>query len=213
MEFIDSEPGGVNEFTNNMIFTTPKLPNMAGVKFDSEFLPDYAVIPNTYGGGHYVDFEQLVGTEKDGYYGQGEGDLNVSRVLVNENNGFTYGFNNSNVGGVTTDSVTQANLVSTGWEMKIPFELIGVEFPTSGIIKIQAIITSPMSAASKWISNQSLPGIKNTAGIQGEAGTGNAGDYTSSPGNQYYSYEYDIIPEPVAIYYLSFIIYYLKRKL
>ncbi len=212
MLFIDSKDGGINEFTDSMTFTTPKLPNMVGVKFDSEFLPDYAVIPNTYGGGHYVDFEQLVGTEKDGYYGQGEGDIFISRILVNENNGFTYGFNNSNVGGVTTGSVSQASSVSTGWEMEIPFELIDVELPASGIIKVQVIITSPMSASSKWISNQSLPGINNASGIQGEAGTGNAGDYTTASGNQYLSYEYDVIPEPVAIYYLSFIIYYLSMR-
>ena len=207
MLFIDSEPGGINEFTNGMVFTTPKLPNMAGVKFDSEFNPDYAVIPNTYGGGHYVDFEQLVGTEKDGYYGQGEGDIFISRILVNENTGFRYGFNDSNVGGVTTDSVAQAGSVSTGWEMEIPFELIGIIPPTDGVIKVQAIITSPMSSSSRWMSNQSLPGIANTSGIQGNLDDGgNVGDYTSAPGNQFASYEYESVPEP---FYLSFIIFYL----
>ena len=204
MFFIDSKSGGINEFTSSMTFTSPKLPNMAGVKFDSNFSPDFAVIPNTYGGGHYVDFEQLEGSENDGYYGQGEGDLNVSRTLVNENNGFKYGLNNSNVGGVTTDDVSQASSVSTGWEMEIPFELIDVEIPTNGIIKIQAIITSPMEPGNKWISNQSLPGIANSSGIQGDAGTGNAGDYTTAAGNQYFSYEYDVIPEPVLGFLILF---------
>ena len=204
MFFIDSKSGGINEFTSSMTFTSPKLPNMAGVKFDSNFSPDFAVIPNTYGGGHYVDFEQLEGSENDGYYGQGEGDLNVSRTLVNENNGFKYGLNNSNVGGVTTDDVSQASSVSTGWEMEIPFELIDVEIPTNGIIKIQAIITSPMEPGNKMISNQSLPGIANSSGIQGDAGTGNAGDYTTAAGNQYFSYEYDVIPEPVLGFLILF---------
>jgi PKD repeat protein len=175
MLFVDSRPGGINAFSNSMSFTSPKLPNMAGVTFDAGFAPDFAVIPNTYGGGHYVDFEQLDGAGKDGYYGTGTGDLNVSRVLVNQNTGFRYGLNNSNVGGVTASSTNGAGSVSTGWEIELPFELLDIVGPTAGSVRVQAIITSSMGSSSKWISNQSLPGIGNTAGIQGQLSSGAPG--------------------------------------
>ena len=95
--------------------------------------------------------------------------------------------------------------------MEIPFDLIGIELPTNGTIKIQAIITSSMEPASKWTSNQSLPGIQNTAGIQGNLDNGgNAGDYTSAPGNQYYTYEYDEIPEPIGFWIIGLLVFLIK---
>ncbi|GEM_PF-824747 len=175
MLFIDSRPGGIAAFSNGMSFTSPKLPNLVGVTFDAGFMPEYAVIPNTYGGGHYLDFEQLDGSGKDGYYGTGTGDLNVARILVNANTGFRYGFNNSNVGGITATNTSGAGSVGTGWEMELPFELLDIMGPTTGTLKVQAIITSAMTPASKWISNQSLPGIGNTAGIQGQLSSGAPG--------------------------------------
>ncbi|MCX7005439.1 MAG: PKD domain-containing protein [bacterium] len=175
MLFIDSRPGGINAFTNGMTFMSAKLPNMAGVTFDAGFMPDYAVVVDTPSGGHNVNFEQLDGAAKDAACGSGAGDLNVARVLVHAGTGLRYGFNNSNISGITATGTNGAGSVSTGWEMELPFALLDILGPTAGTVKVQALITSTMTPSSKWISNQSLPGIGNTAGIQGQLPSGTAG--------------------------------------
>jgi hypothetical protein len=64
------------------------------------------------------------------------------------------------------------------------------------VVKVQAIITSRMTPDSRWIANQSLPGVGGDSGVQGQLGTGRVGNYASVAGVQYLAYAYEAIPEP-----------------
>ena len=172
---------------------------MNTVAFDSGFSPDYALVVNAYAGNHYLDFEDLAGTAKDAYLGTGAGSIFVSCVLSDDNTGLRAGFNDSNTGGITASSVVGADAVALGWEYELPFALLGVAAPTAGVVKVQAIVTGRMwesDPSSKWLSNQSLPGVRTNAQIQGQIGGGSLANYESVPGTQYLSYAYDIVPEP-----------------
>jgi hypothetical protein len=63
-----------------------------------------------------------------------------------------------------------------------------------------------MTADSRWIANQSLPGVSNVSGIQGQLGTGSVGNYAGVPNDQYYAYEYEAIPEPHGIALLALLV-------
>jgi PKD repeat protein len=190
--FIDSAEGGTNLIAGSG-YGSSRIRAMSGVVFDDAFAPDYAVIVNAYNGEFYLDFEQMGGTEKDGYYGTGSGDIFVSRKLEHGNNGFRAGFNNSNTGGVTAVSVDDAATADTGWEFELPWNLIDVQPPAAGTVKVQTLLTGPMwegIQASRRISNQSLPGVSNNTAVAGVLGSETMGmavafePYPPVPGQQ-----------------------------
>lgn len=169
---IDSKPGGINQFSNSHTFVCERLRSMAGVKLETGFNPDFALVLNSYAAQCYVDFEELLGTAKDGYLGNATGNIFSSAVLSHANTGFKAGFNNSNTGGITATSVANAANVSTGWEFEIPWELLDIAPPAQGTLKIQAILAGQMwqgtaNASTRRLTNQSLPGVHNDNRIQG----------------------------------------------
>jgi len=175
MILIDSVPGGINQFSNSQSHACERLRSMAGVKLETGFNPDYALVINASGAGYFIDFENLTGSAGDGYLGSGAGSIFISSTMTHGATGFSTGFNNSNTGGVTTTSVANAASVSTGWEFLIPWEMIGIEPPAQGTLKVQALMAGqmwegPAQAATRRLTNQSLPGVQNDNRIQGPLG-------------------------------------------
>ncbi|NLF38345.1 PKD domain-containing protein, partial [bacterium] len=200
MLFIDSTPGGTNRF--GTAYSCERVRSLNGLVLDAGFAPDFAIVINAWAAGFFLDFEELGGAAKDGYFGTGAGSIFVSRVLEHANTGLRAGFNDSNVGGITSSSTNGAASVTTGWEFDIPWSLIDVGLPTACVVKVQAIITGPMiesSAGTKWLSNQSLPGVNNATNIQGQIGGGSIANYDAVPGAQHASYAFEAIPEPAAL--------------
>jgi len=172
---IDSGAPGINQFSNSQSHACERLRSMAGVRLETGFTPECALVVNAYGAGFYLEYENLLGSANDGFLGSAVGNIFSSSVVTHGATGFLGGFNDSNTNGITATAVTDAAGVTTGWEFEIPWALLEIEPPATGVIKVQALLAGqmlegPANAATRRLTNQSLPGVQNDNRIQGALG-------------------------------------------
>jgi len=198
--FFDTVPGGQNRLRgDNSNVDFGGLNRMGdsgsgdGLTFDSGFDADYW-IGVTGGGAPYalfVNWAQLLTS------GGGPGDYlgttgaASNGVLTGGNNpyGIRVTINNSNTGGVTSNSADPiaAAAVATGVELAIPFAAIGITAPTT--IKVSAFING---VGHDFLSNQVLGGI----GGGGNLGEPRNVNFANIPGEQYFTV---VVPEPASL--------------
>lgn len=115
----------------------PDLVNaIRGSRMDDGFTPGWLLVINAEPSGiWYADLVNLSGNTSE-FLGAGEVNGPASALA----------------GGVTGATVINANTANTGFEIRIPFDLIKLR---SGSVKVFAVVTGP----SGYFSNQSLPGM------------------------------------------------------
>ncbi len=176
---------GVSSVSADLSDVAGRISNMAGMQFDTNFMPEYALnisleksaSPVTA----WVDFSDLIGDSHQ-YWGQMTG-LNTSFGVVS-NNGAQVALYNQTAAG-TELSVT--NTFSTGVELKIPLATLNGDVYGC---KVQALI---INEDGKYCANQSLAPINNDANAYAIGGVSSDKDYARVPGLQYLFIE---VPEP-----------------
>lgn len=191
--FIDCGAGGQNTLRSDNADAgfSSKLNDLAGMRFDAEFVPDYwfdCTIPPGIGASLYAYSAQLLGG------GGGSGDylgrevIGVTATLSGGTNphGVMVSIDDSNSGGVTHGCGSASGAgVTTGVEWAIPLAAIG---NPGGPIRLCALIGS---ASDPYLSNQVLgPLPPGTCGLGAPAGV----DFGSIPGAQYFTIENGATP-------------------
>lgn len=199
--FFDMDSGsGYTTIPSNLSGVAWRISNMAGLQFDNDFTPEYALNisleQNTTPQNAWVDFSDLV-ADSHQYWGQMTG-LGTSFGEVS-NNGARVALYNQNAAG--TD-VSATNSFSTGLEMKIPYSTIGGF--TDGC-KVQALI---FSQDGSYSANQSLSPINGATNAYAASGMSSEKDYSRVPGQQYLLIG---VPEPGGIFMLSLCTVYILR--
>lgn len=196
--FIDSIPGGQNRLLgNNADVDFNGLNRMGddgsgnGLTFDAGFEADFflTITNGDAGGGTYqkcASFATLptlgggVGTSLGCAVGDGNNIVGP--------NGIEIGSNNSNTGGVSGSAVNDPTVVTTGFEIKLPFSVIG------GSLRVplaQSKITAAINGSSyDFLSNQFLGGLGGGSNL-GEPRTTNLGGIA---GDQFF-----LAPSPLAV--------------
>lgn len=181
--FVDSVAGGDNVVGTSSTDTSSgggTLNSYNGLTFDSGFNADYFFSVN--GGGDptqfYVDYATLGGT---GVY-LGSTDANAQTATLGNN--VVFGYDNSNVAGVTDALAAGAGAVTTGFEFSIPLAALG---DPTGDIRIAGFI-----AGGDFLSNQVFGGVSG-AGSLGSAGSVN---FANIAGDQFVVVSQAAIPEP-----------------
>lgn len=196
--FIDSTPGGQNRLLgNNADVDFNGLNRMGddgsgnGLTFDAGFEADFflTITNGDAGGGVYqkcASFATMptLGGGVGTFLGCAQGDGNN---IVGPN-GIEIGSNNSNTGGVSGSAVNDPTLVTTGFEIKVPFAAIG------GALRVplaeSQIVAFVNGSGHDFLSNQLLGGLGGGSNL-GEPRTINLGGIA---GDQYF-----LAPSPLAV--------------
>ena len=186
--FIDIGTGGENVLSgDNVIGGFNEINNLAGMTFDAGFAPTHAIQFDVGMGFGSVRFADLVNnTGGDVWTFGGPGDL----PLANSAGGFgvTFGWDNSNVLGVTDMDASGALTATTGFEASIDL-LTAFGVSSLSEVKISAMYGN---AGLDFMSNQVLgeTGIGGAGNLGGGAGI----DFNQFAGNQFAT----LIPAPAS---------------
>lgn len=165
---IDSLSGGQNVLNTASVGDLPNgLAELHGLQFDSGFAPDRLLFINTFSGNIYVDAVTLPtgsGATKtyrgQGAVGDGDGLLSGGTNPY----GLQVAMNNSNTAGVTGTSAAAAATATTGFELFVPYEDLGIADPGAAVA-VACFITRD----DGHVSNQWLPGLGGGVGNLGLA--------------------------------------------
>ncbi len=181
--FIDSKSGGSSTFTSA---GNDGSAVMNGMKFDSNFAPDYHLIARRNNVRFDLDFANLTTPSfvyhGDVFGGNGSGS-GLTGTGVSHANPILVGYNGTNsagvVGGTGAANQTAAAAVSTGLEMCIDLADLG---NPSGPFKVMLIQNN---LDHDFISNQTLGGLP--AGFGNLGNPANTKDFSTYPGEQFFS--------------------------
>ena len=179
--FLDTVSGGQSTLDLSNTAPPPAGPDdLTGLRFDDGFVPDHMIFANAYQGTIYVDQYQLLtsGGVSKTYRGQG---------TVNDGDGYLYGGSNShdmqialdntNTLGITDTDVSAADTATTGFEMLVPYEDIGLLPGADTNVGIAAFLL----LTDGTVTNQWLPGLGGGYSIN----LGLAPNMKLVPGTQY----------------------------
>lgn len=175
----DTTGGGHNvlDFSGNS--PPPAGPDqLTGMQMDAGFAPDHMLFVNTFGGNIYVDQFMLPTSGGATKAYRGNGTVNDGDGLLNGGsnpNGMQVAMNNTNALGVTGSSVADAATATSGFEMFVPYDDIGVAGPGTTIRMAAFILKSNGDVSNQW-----LPGL---GGGQGNLGV--APDLSAIAGQQF----------------------------
>ena len=102
----------------------------------------------------------------------------------------SWGFNNTNTGGVSDTDASGAATATTGIEFRIPLSVLGAGITGITPLHVMALVTS---GDYKYLSNQTLGGLPAGTGNLGQDGNGTGGlpgntvDLLNFPGNQFFT--------------------------
>jgi len=181
--FIDCIPGGQNQLRSDNPAVGPelKLNELAGLRFDSEFSPDFWFDFSPMRGSRVMAFYSSLPSESGGtgYYMGRSGPLDAG-VLSGGTNpyGVRAAIDPSNVAGVTAGCGPASGAGATaGFEWSIPLAAIGN--PT-GTIKVSAFIATDFAPQ---VSNQALGSLPpGTCSLGAASGV----DFSAIPGEQHF---------------------------
>jgi hypothetical protein len=169
--------------------------NAGGLKFDTEFKPDFAVVLNGDGTNLYMDFTSFDagGANTGSYIGQvgwsnggsgvptGGTDNGVRASINNSGSGISFGF-----GTLTAGDAASAASYNTGMGLSLPLSLLGIT--SSSSFKVSAMI---LGGDGSTLSTQVLGGVGSAIGGYNGA---NTYDFSTIAGDQYF-----VIPTPGAM--------------
>lgn len=190
--FIDSKSGGSTTFTSA---GNDGSGVMNGMKFDSNFAPDYHLIARRGSGKFDLDFANLAASTSDSHadvFGGSDSGSGFTGGGTAHSKPIRAGYDGSNTDGITggtgaADPVAAA-AVTTGLELCI--DLADLGNPT-GAFKVMLLQSS---GDHNYISNQSLGGLP--AGYGNLADPANTKDFSTYPGDQFFSVD----PSPVHLF-------------
>ncbi len=190
--FIDSKSGGSTTLTTA---GNDGSGVMTGMKFDSNFAPDYHLIARRGSGKFDLDFANL-GTLAFDYHADLFGGTDSGSGFTGAGTAHTkairVGYDGSNsagiVGGTGAANPVDAAAVTTGLELCI--DLADLGSPT-GPIKVMLLQNNDNHT---FISNQSLGGLP--AGYGNLGSPANTKDFSTYPGDQFFSVD----PSPVHLF-------------
>ncbi len=178
--FFDTVEGGQEVVRIEDYPTPPATPGyLTGLQFDAGFAPDELLYVNAWGSSVYADQFTLVesGPTPKTYRGHSAVD-GGSGLLVGGTNphGLQVALNNTNTLGVTDTDASGAATATTGFELFVPYEYIGLPADPDTTIGLTVFIVEPNGD----VSNQWLPGLGG-----GWDNLGPTPDMTTVPGLQY----------------------------
>ena len=181
--FLDGVDGGEDVLAgDNLDGGFGEINNLAGL--DIAGPPDHGLRFEVGDGFYGVNaFDLIDNTAVSVWSGSGPGDLPVANL---GSNGVTFGWNNANVLGVTTDSAAGATTATTGIEVAIDLAAFLGSVPDS--VGVTAFISS---GDATFLSNQALPGI------------GGGGNLGSPSGKTLGSVTVAAVPEPASLTLLA----------
>ncbi|MDX2115138.1 MAG: alpha-amylase family glycosyl hydrolase [Planctomycetota bacterium] len=176
---VDGRPGGQSVL--NLADQNPPpagLPALTGTRFDEGFEPETMLFINAFGSSIYVDQLELSGGGSFKTY-RGRGTVNTgSGILQGGENfeGVQVALDNTNTAGVTSSSAANAATATTGAEIYLPNEALGLPSPACAEVRIAAFICG----TNGIVSSQWLPGSGGAA-----QNLGFAPDLRTVPGTQH----------------------------
>jgi hypothetical protein len=153
--FFDAVPGGENVLSGDNVDggCCAEISHLAGLTFPSGVTMDHGLRLEVGSGFLGVNFFDLItNTAQNVFTGGGPGDLPLS--ASGGPKGVTFGWDNSNILGVTGVDAAGASSATTGFEFSI--DLVDAFNGSQGNINVAAFITS---GDGTNLSNQILPGI------------------------------------------------------
>jgi hypothetical protein len=150
----DAVNGGENPMAgDNVDGGFGEINELEGLSFNSGFTPDHGMRLEIGSGFTGINFFDLIdNTASTVYAGGGPGDLPLSDA--GNNNGVTFGWDNSNVLGVDGSSAGDALTATKGWEFEI--DTATAFDKATEFVGITAFISN---GDGTFVSNQVLPGI------------------------------------------------------
>lgn len=186
--FFDTKAGGETTLDNlNTDGGFNEIQAMAGMTFDPGFAPDYAIRIEIDPGFYGINFADLVPNTSGNIWNGGG-----SNALPEGPNaggfGVTFGWDNSNILGVTSSDASGALTATTGWEFSID---MATAFGDGSLTSLKVMALYGNGGAD-FMSNQSLPGVGFGGGDQlGGPGGINFGNIAGD--------QFAVIPEPGSI--------------
>lgn len=187
--FFDTKAGGENTLDNMNTDNgcCGEIQQMAGLTFDSGFDADYAIRIEVGSGFYGINFADLV-PNTSGSIWNGGGFEALPDGPNTGGFGVTWGWDNSNVLGVTSSDASGALTATTGLEFSIDMaSAFGDGSLTS--LKVMALYGN---GGGDFMSNQVLPGVGLDGGTH--LGTSSAINFGNFAGDQF-----AVIPEPGSI--------------
>lgn len=176
---IDGKSGGQTQLAvQNQPSPPAGLAELTGTGFDAGFEPEAMFFVNAFGSSIYVDQLALTpGTSAKTYRGRGTVNIGNGALEGGTNNGgVQFALNNTNTAGVTSSSAANAASATTGAELFISYDYLGLDTPHCGDLQVAAFI----SGTNGSVSSQWLPGIGGVA-----QSLGLSPDLASVPGVQH----------------------------
>ncbi|MCA9757150.1 MAG: alpha-glucosidase C-terminal domain-containing protein [Candidatus Eisenbacteria bacterium] len=176
----DTEVGGQNILDLSNIDPPPSGPReLTGLRFDNGFAPDLLYFVNSFGSTFWVDrFSLRTSGGADRVY-RGSGTVNLpSGFLGGGNNsaGMQIAFNDTNTLGVTESDPSPASTATSGFELYLPYDELGLSGTETAFVGISAFLVRGNGS----VGNQWLPGVGTGVGELGFSP-----DMTQVPGDQY----------------------------
>ncbi len=195
MFFFDTRAGGQNQVRgdNPDVDFNALSAHYAGMKFDTNFSPDYALWYAHDTGNAYVNFSEMNAT--GGGFAAFVGQVALSGGIGSGNLGGTggvpavgFGLNNNNTAGVVAGNgaadQSAAQAVTTGTEFSIDLTALGITSSFNMMIGVN-------SSGHNFWSNQFLGGLTPPADNLGGANDSVGGtDFSLIDGNQYFTVNY-----------------------
>lgn len=122
--------------------------SIKGSRMDDGFAPSRLLVVNAVEDGTW--YADLVDLANNTSLFLGSGVVNGPAAALA--GGAELAWNDSNSAGVTDETVSNANTASSGFEIRLPFDLIGLR---RGFVRMLAVVTG----RTGYFSNQSLPGM------------------------------------------------------
>ncbi|MEZ4647653.1 MAG: alpha-amylase family glycosyl hydrolase [Candidatus Eisenbacteria bacterium] len=177
---LDTEAGGQNVLDLSNIDPPPSGPReLTGLRFDSGFAPDLLYFVNSFGSTFWVDRFSLRSSGGADRVYRGSGTVNLpSGFLGGGSNsaGMEIAFNDTNTLGVTGSDPSPAPTATSGFELYLPYEELGLSGTGTSSLGISAFLVRGDGS----VGNQWLPGV---GGGYGELGL--SPDMTAIPGDQH----------------------------
>jgi len=156
---LDTGPGGQAVLDLSNQSPPPAGPDrLTGTRLDDGFAPDHLLFANAFGGTIYVDHYRLLATggAQKAYLGQnsvgsGHGLLTGGVAPA----GCEFALDNRNTAGVTDTDAAGAGTATAGFELVLPYGLLGIDPAMPGALGVAAFLLQPDGT----VSNQWLPGL------------------------------------------------------